>query len=208
MDGRIFLDTNDVAEVDIQQHMDGSISHVLTPEELAEWGTCAPKYDLVVLYSVFSKHLKNIFLAGFTVDTFNWTLVQIGGNLIPCTVVNQFCQINLTHHGGHDMTVLQMEIIVRTIEVCGHHSNVVCTVLEIVRFAHFQTGNLGDGVFLVSIFQRGCQQTILFHGLRRILRIDAGGTQEQQFLHAMGIGFRDDITLDLHVHHDEVGTVE
>ena len=41
-----------------------------------------------------------------------------------------------------------------------------------------------------------------------VLGIDAGGAEEEKLLDAMGVGFRDDIALDLHVHHDEVGTIE
>jgi hypothetical protein len=41
-----------------------------------------------------------------------------------------------------------------------------------------------------------------------ILRIDACGTEEQQLLNSMSIGFTDDIALYLHVHHNEVGTIK
>ena len=52
------------------------------------------------------------------------------------------------------MASLQMEIIVRTIEVSRHYSNIVGSILQIKTFTHFQTGNLGNRIRLVRIFQR------------------------------------------------------
>ena len=119
----------------------------------------------------------------------------------------QLRQIHLAHHGRHDVTILQMEIVVGAVEVGRHHGNIVGAVLQVVALAHLQTCNLRNGIFLIGVFQRTCQQTVLLHGLGCILRIDARRAQEQQFLHAVGIGLADDITLNLHVHHDEVGPV-
>ena len=122
--------------------------------------------------------------------------------------MDEFGEIDLTHHGGHDVGVLQMEVVVGAIEVGWHHGDIVRAVLQVVRLAHLQTCNLRDGIFLVGIFQGRCQQTVLLHRLGCILGIDAGRTEEEQFLHAVGVGLGDDIALDLHVHHDEVSTVK
>ena len=106
------------------------------------------------------------------------------------------------------MTVLQMEVVVGSIEVGGHHGYVVGAVLQVVALAHLQSGYLGYGILLVGVFQRAGQEAVLLHRLGSVLGIDAGAAQEEEFLHAMGVGLADDIALDLHVHHDEVGTVE
>ena len=101
-----------------------------------------------------------------------------------------------------------MEIVVGTIEVSGHDSDIVGAVLQVITLAHLQSGNLRNGIFLVGVFQRGGQQTVFPHGLGCVLRIDTGRTEEEQFLDTMGIRLTDDITLYLHIHHDEVGTVQ
>ena len=49
----VFLYAYDVAEVDIQEHMDGGICHILAPQELAKGGASAPQNDSVVIDSVF-----------------------------------------------------------------------------------------------------------------------------------------------------------
>ena len=122
--------------------------------------------------------------------------------------MDEFRQVDLTHHRRHDMGVLQVEVVVRAIEVRRHHGDVVRAVLQVVTLAHLQAGNLRDGVLLVRVLQWAGEETVLLHRLRGILGIDAGGAEEEQFLDIVGVGFADHIALDLHVHHDEVGAVE
>ena len=106
------------------------------------------------------------------------------------------------------MAILQMEVVVGTIQVGGHNGNVVGAVLQVVALAHLQAGNLGNGILLVRVLQRAGEEAVLLHRLGSVLGIDACGTQEEEFLDTMGVGLGDDVALDLHVHHDEVGTVE
>ena len=106
------------------------------------------------------------------------------------------------------MAVLQMEVVVGAIEVGGHHGNIVGAVLQVVALAHLQASNLGNGILLVGVLQRAGQQAVLLHRLGSILGVDAGAAQEEEFLHAMGIGLADHVALDLHVHHDEVCSIE
>ena len=127
---------------------------------------------------------------------------------MPVAIVDEFGKINLAHHRRHYVAVLQMEVIVRTIEVGWHHSDIVGTILKVVALAHLQSGNLGDGIFLVGIFQRRSKEHIFAHRLRCILRIDAGRAQEEEFLHAMRISVADYVALHLHVLHDEVCTIQ
>ena len=101
-----------------------------------------------------------------------------------------------------------MEVVVRAVEVGRHHGNVVGAVLEIVALAHLQACDLGYGVFLIGVFQWRCEEAVLFHRLWRVLRIDAGGAKEEEFLHAVGVGLADDIALHLHVLHYEVCAIQ
>ena len=101
-----------------------------------------------------------------------------------------------------------MEVIVGAIQVGRHHGDIVGTVLQVVALAHLQTGNLGDGIFLVGVLQRRREQAVLLHRLRGILGIDAGRAQEEQTLHTVTIGLADDVALHEHVLHDEVGSIE
>ena len=71
------------------------------------------------------------------------------------------------------MRVLKMEIIVGTIEVGRHHGNIVGAILQVVRLAHLQSGNLRDSILLIGVFQFRCQQTVLRHRLRSVFRINA-----------------------------------
>ena len=65
--------------------------------------------------------------------------------------MNQLRQIHLTHHGRHHMTILQVEVIIRTIEVCRHHGNIVRAILQVIALAHLQSCNLRDSILFVGI---------------------------------------------------------
>ena len=115
----------------------------------------------------------------------NRTQAEVFADSIPIPFVQALCQVNLTNHGREHVRVLEVEVVVRTIEIGRHHSDVVGAVLEIERLTHLQTCNLGNGVWLVGVFERRSQQTILWHRLWGFTWIDAGGTEEEEFLHAM-----------------------
>ena len=42
----------------------------------------------------------------FASDALDGTFVEVNGNLVPGTFVDELGQIDLTHHGWHHMTVL------------------------------------------------------------------------------------------------------
>ena len=43
----------------------------------------------------------------------------------------------------------------------GHYSDIVGTILQVETLAHFQPRYFGDGVWLIRIFQRGGEESIL-----------------------------------------------
>ena len=106
------------------------------------------------------------------------------------------------------MAVLQVEVVVGTIKVGWHHSDIVGAILKVVTLAHLKSRNLCDGILLIGVFQRRRQEYILAHWLRCILGVYAGAAQEEELLHTMRIGIADDVALHLHVLHDEIGTIK
>ena len=220
MDGRVFLDADDVLEIHVQEDVHRGVGHILAPEEFPQWSTGSPEDDTVVGDSVECEHFKDGGLVRISVNDIADGLsilldvrsyrpdAQILANCSPIAVIDEFGKIDLAHHRRHHVGVLQVEIVVRTVEVGRHHGNVVRAVLEIVALAHLQACDLCDGVFLIGVFQWRCEEAVLFHRLGCVLRIDAGGTQEEEFLHAVGVGLADDIALHLHVLHDEVCAIQ
>ncbi len=178
MHARILFDADDVAKVHVQEHMNGGIGHVFAPEELAERLAGTPEGHLVVLNAILGENLQNFILRGIAVDTFDRALVHIDLDAVPVVVVDELCQVNFAHHGRHHMAVFQMEIVIGAIEVCRHHGEVVGTILQIVAFAHLEASNLCDGVFLVGVLEFAREEGVLLHGLRGVLRVDAGRTEE------------------------------
>jgi len=220
VDGGVFLASDDVGEVDVEEDVDGCVGHVLAPEKLAQGASAAPEGDAVVLDAVEAECVEDALLRAGAVDVavsdalaqpvvgVDGALVHVGADGVPVAVVDELGQVDLSHHGGHDVAVLEVEVVVRSVEVGRHDGDEVGAVLQVVALAHLQSCDLGDGVFLVGVFERTGEEGVLAHGLGRLLGIDAGGAEEEELLHAMQISLFDDVALHLHVLHDEVGTIE
>ncbi len=68
-----------------------------------------------------------------------------------------------------------------------------------VGLAKLDAGNLGDGVGFVRRFERTGQERALRDRLRRVLRVNAGAAEEQNFAHAVMMRGADDVVLDLEI---------
>jgi hypothetical protein len=112
------------------------------------------------------------------------------------------------YEGGQDVRVLRVEVVLRTVEVGGHGRDGVKAVLDAVRLAHLDAGDLGDGVPLVGGLERAGEERVLRDGLRRELGVDAGGAEEEELADGAALERRvDDVGLDLEVGGDEVAGV-
>ena len=204
-----------ILEIHVQQDMDGSVGHLFTPQKLTHGTSCTPECYSVWFDSIMKQHTEDICLATLSVDTYHMVTlaeryraqVDVLPHGLPIALIEAFGQVNLAYHGRQHMRVLQVEIIVRTIEVGGHYGDVVGAVLYVEIFTHFQSRNLGDGVGLVGVFQGRCEQAVLGHRLGCLARIDARGTEEKQFFHTVSPALADHVLLYLQVLVDEVGAV-
>ena len=115
--------------------------------------------------------------------------------------------MHLANHRRENVAVDQVKIVVRPIEVCGHHGYVVSAILQVELLAKFQAGNFSDGVRFVSVFQWRSKQSVFGDRLGRFARVNTSGAQKKKVLHPMAPCFADYVLLDLEVLIDEVGTV-
>ena len=152
--------------------------------------------------------VEDVVTIRLAVDALDGPLVHVAPDGRPVAVVDELGKIDLAYHGGHDVGVLEVEVVVGAVEVGGHDGDVVGAVLQVVALAHLQSCDLGDGILLVGVFQWRGEEAVLSHGLGGVLRVDARGAEEEELLDAMAIGLADDVALDEHVLHDEVGPVE
>ena len=204
----VLLNADDVAEVYVQQHMHRRVGHIFAPEELAERLAGTPKGHLIVLNAVLCQNTENFALGGVAVDTLNRALVHIDLDASPVIVVDELCQVHFAHHGRHHVAVFEVEVIVGAVKVRGHNGDVVGAVLQVVALTHLEASNLRDGVFLVGVFEFAREESVLFHGLRGVLGVNAGRTQEQELLHVVGVSLAEHVALYFHVHHHEVCSVQ
>ena len=76
------------------------------------------------------------------------------------------------------MAAHKVEVVVWSVEVGGHHSDVVGAVLKIKAFAHLQAGNFCDSIWLIGPFQRRGEEGIFRDRLRCFARVDASAPEK------------------------------
>ena len=115
--------------------------------------------------------------------------------------------VDLAYERRQHVRRLQVEVIVRAVQVRRHGGYEVPAVLPPVELAQLDPGDLRHRVRLVGLLQRTGQQVLLLDRLRRELRIDARATQEQQLLHIVLVRRVYDVRLDHQVVVDELRRV-
>ena len=196
-----------ILEVNIQEHVHAGVRHLLAPQELTHRFTCSPKRDSLGSDAILGERSQDLLIRTAAVNALYRTQVDVLAHSVPVAFVQALCQIHLAYHCRQHMTVLQMEVVVRAIEVGRHHCDVVATILQREALTHLQSRNLSDGVRLVGVFQLRSEQRLLLHRLRCHARIDACTAEEEQFLHTVAIALAYHVLLYLQVLIDEVGTI-
>ena len=82
--------------------------------------------------------------------------------------------VEAADQGRQHVGVLRVVVVTRAVKVGRHRRDEITAVLVAVGTAHFNAGDLGDGIRPVGRLQRSSQQVFLFQWLRCVLRIDAG----------------------------------
>ena len=197
-----------ISEVDMLHDVDAGVGHLLAPEELAQRCARAPERDGVGGDAVLGEQGEQLLVRGRAgVDVLNGAADEVGADVVHAALVEAAGQVDLADHGGQDVAALQVEVVVRAVEVGGHDGDVVRAVLQVEALAHLQAGDLGDGVGLVGVLQRGGQEGVLAHGLGHVAGVDAGAAEEEQFADIVAEALADDVLLDAEVAVDEVGAV-
>jgi hypothetical protein len=104
--------------------------------------------------------------------------------------------VQTADQGREDVGILQMKVVAGAIDIGGHDRDEARAVLAIVGLAQLQPGNLGDRVRFVGRLERPVEQGLFPHRLRRELRVDARGAEEQQALDPVVPGLVNDIVLN------------
>ncbi len=97
-----------------------------------------------------------------------------------------------------------MVVVAGAVEIGWHGGVVEQAVLGAVVLAHFETGDLGDGVGFIGDFERRGQEAVFRHGLGSHFWIDAGGAEEENAGNSSAAGALDEVCGDGEVFVDEV----
>ncbi len=84
---------------------------------------------------------------------------------------------------GQDVRGLEIEVVLRPVEIGRHGRDEVRAVLLGVGLAELDAADFRQGVGLVGRLEAAGQQAVLVHRLRRELGIDAGAAEEKKLLH-------------------------
>lgn len=198
-----------VREADIQEDVDRSVGHVLAPEELTEGFSGAPEAQGLPRYSARGESCADfVHSRGIGVNAVHRPLAEVGAEVVFPAFAEQTREMHLADHGGKNVGIVEMEIIVRAIEIRGHDGHVVRAVLKVYGLAHLHAGDFRYGVGLVGVFEGGREQSVLGNGLGSLTRVYTGASEEQKPLHAVAQGRTDDVLLYAEVLEDKVGAVD
>ena len=113
--------------------------------------------------------------------------------------------LELADHRRQHMPPHHIVVVARSIEVGRHQRMIDNALVAPQELAELQAGDLRERIPLVRLLQRRGEQCRFGDRLRRHARIDAGGTQKQQPLHARLVGAHHGIHRDERVLVEERG---
>ena len=177
--------------------MYAGIRHFFTPQKLTHRLSRTPKRNRFRCDAELRQLFQNLLVRITSVYTFHRAQVDVLAYRIPVALVQAFRQVNLADHSRQYVTVFQVEIIIRTVQVGRHYGDVIRAILQVEAFTHLQSRNLRDGIRFVRIFQRGGEKHLFLHRLRSLTRINTGTSQEQQLLHPVTETLANHVLLNL-----------
>ena len=142
-----------ILEVHMFHYEYTGVGHFFAPQKFAQGSAGAPQCHFRVTDAVLAKDIQYVLFRAVTVDAFYGTSVHILADGFPISFLQTMCKVNFADHGRQNMAAFQVEVIIRTVQIGRHDSDIIRAVLQVETFAHFQTGNFGDGVWLIRIFQ-------------------------------------------------------
>src|SRR3989344_7316084 len=86
------------------------------------------------------------------------------------------------------MRSFQIEIIVRSIQVCRHDRDEIGAVLAVVALAHNNAGDFCDCVGTISLFKRTREKFVLMYRLGGKFRIDARTSKKKELFDTTCMG--------------------
>src|ERR1035438_10547545 len=92
------------------------------------------------------------------------------------------CLDYFPHQRRQNVRQLRVEVVSRTIKICGHGREITSPVLPVIRPAHLHPRNLCQSVRAIGWLERAREQIFLFDRLRSELRIDAARAEKEQTL--------------------------
>ena len=113
--------------------------------------------------------------------------------------------VETPHQSRRNVAVVRMIIVAGPIEIGRHHRDKIRAMLQPVRLAQFDAGDLGDRVPLIGRLQRAGQQHVGRHRLRREPRIDAGRAEIDELAHRVMVRGANGVERDGEIVGEKIG---
>ena len=114
-----------------------------------------------------------------------------------------FRLVDFADERGEDMGGVEVEIVMRPVEIGGHGGEEILSVFAGVGLAELDAGDLGDGVGVVGGLERAGEEGVFADGLGGELGVDTGTAEEEELGAAeVGGGF-DEVVLEGEIFEEE-----
>ena len=100
---------------------------------------------------------QDICFRGLFIYTLYRIIYKVFSQWIPIVVFQTFTNMHFSYQCRKHMRCLKIIIIIGSKKICRHNWNIICTILNVVWLAHFDTRDLRDCIWFISIFQLSCQ---------------------------------------------------
>ena len=101
-----------LAEIHLFHHVDAGVRHVFAPQEFAQGRARSPQFHGTGGDAVFGQRVQDGFFRRRPVHLFHRPRVQVFPHGVPVPFHQAFGQVNLAHHGGQHVAVLQVEVVI------------------------------------------------------------------------------------------------
>ena len=200
---RAGADVDQGGGVGVQADVDAGGGHVVDVQELAPGRAGAPEQDARRDGGMGGNAEALLDLLGDRAEAGG-----VAGDAGPVLGLGEFRQVEFADQGGQDVGGLQVEIVVRAVQVGGHDRDEGGAVLPVVGVALFHAGDFGDGVRRVRRLQRAGEQGVFPDRLGGEFGVDAGAAQEDQPPDPVELGLVEDVGLDHQVFVDELAAID
>lgn len=92
--------------------------------------------------------------------------------------------MKFANHRWHHMRLLQVKVIIWTIEIGWHTGNILCSILTIIALTKFDASNFCKCISIIRRLKKSCKKVLFFDWLWCKFWIDTTWTKKKKFFYS------------------------